>query len=40
MISVPRENVELLLERLKNTPTDYAVIGEVVEKEDYFIIVE
>lgn len=40
LISVPRENIVLLLERLKVTPTDYAVIGEVKEKEDYFIIVE
>lgn len=40
LISVPRESVGLLLERLKGTPTDFAVIGEVIEKEDDLIIVE
>ena len=34
LISVPKDNVDKLLRRIKNTPTKYAVIGEVVEKED------
>ncbi len=39
LISLPKENVNLLLERLKNTPTDYAVVGEVIEKKEKYIIV-
>ena len=40
LISVPKDKVDLLLKELVNTPTKYAVIGEVVEKEDYYLIVE
>lgn len=39
LISVGKEKVELLLEELKNSPTEYAVIGEVIEKNDNPIIV-
>lgn len=40
LVSLPKENIDLLLERLKNTPTEYAVVGEVMEKEDKYIIVK
>jgi selenide,water dikinase len=40
LISVPKDNVDLLLENLKNTPNEFAVIGEVVEKEDVYLIVK
>lgn len=40
LISVPKDSVDLLLEELKDTPNEFAVIGEVVEKEDAFIIVK
>lgn len=40
LISIPKDNVELLLKELKNTPTEYGVIGEVVEKEKHYLIVK
>lgn len=40
LISIPKDNVELLLKELKNTPTEYGVIGEVVEKEEHYLIVK
>ena len=40
LISVPKDNADLLLEGLKNTPTKYKIVGEVVEREDYYLIVE
>ena len=40
LISIPKEKVEKLLEELKSTPTEYAVIGEVFEKQEHYIIVE
>lgn len=40
LISVPKDNADLLLEELSNTPTRHGVIGEVVEKEEYYLIVE
>lgn len=40
LISLPKANVDQLLEELVGTPTKFAVIGEVVEKEDYYLIVE
>lgn len=40
LISVPKENVNLLLDNLKNTPTEFAVVGEVIEEEDYSLIVK
>ena len=40
LISIPKDNVDLLLEELVNTPTKYAVIGEVAPKEDHYLIVE
>ncbi len=40
LISIPKENAETLLEELKKGPTECAIIGEVVEKEEYYLIVE
>lgn len=40
LIAVSKENVDLLMKELINTPTRYALIGEVVKKEDYHLIVE
>lgn len=40
LISVSKDNVDSLLKELENTPTEFAVVGEVTEKEDYNLIVE
>lgn len=40
LISVPREEVDLLLDRLKDSPNEFAVIGEVIEKEETDLIVK
>lgn len=40
LISVEKEKAEELLEALKKTPTEYAIIGHVVEKQDKDLIVE
>jgi selenide,water dikinase len=40
LISVDKDKAQKLLDELKNSPTPYALIGEVVEKEKYSIIVE
>ena len=40
LISLEKEKSELLLNELKNSSTPYAVIGEVLEKQEYSIIVE
>lgn len=40
LISVKKENKDKLLEALKNSPTEYALIGEVTKKEKYHLIVE
>jgi len=40
LISIPKEKAEILLDELKSTPTKFAVIGEVFEKEDYYLVVE
>ncbi len=34
LVSLPKDEVDLLLEELKNSPTKYAIIGEVVEKKN------
>lgn len=39
LISVAENKASALLEALKDNPTEYAVIGEVIEKTDYPIIV-
>lgn len=40
LISLPKELVEDLMAALQNSPTKYAIIGEVLEKEGSYIIVE
>lgn len=40
LISVSKDKAKLLLEELKDGPTKSAIIGEVVEKEEYYLIVE
>ena len=40
LISIPEEKADKLLEELKDTPTKFAVVGRVVEKQEHFIIVE
>ena len=40
LISVSKENADMLLEELKGTPTTYAIIGEVVDRGEHRIIVE
>lgn len=40
LVSLPKESLNPLLDRLKNTPTKYAVVGEVIEKKDKYIIVK
>jgi selenide,water dikinase len=40
LISVDKSKAKELLDELKDSPTPYALIGEVVEKEKYSIIVE
>lgn len=40
LISVPKDFSDDLMEALKNSPTEYAIIGEVIEKTGNYIIVE
>lgn len=40
LISIKKENVDKLLEALKGSPTEFALIGEVTKKEEHYIIVE
>lgn len=40
LISVEKEKAEELLEALKKTPTEYGIIGHVLEKQDKDLIVE
>lgn len=40
LISLPKEEADRLLGGLVNNPTSYGIIGEVVEKEDHYLIVE
>lgn len=40
LISVPKDKAERLMEELEDTPTKYGIVGEVVEKQEYFLIVE
>lgn len=40
LISITRDKVDLLLEKLKSIPTKYAVVGEVIEKQDHYLYVE
>lgn len=40
LISIPKEKSEQLLKELELTPTKYALVGEVLEKQEHYIIVE
>lgn len=40
LISISKEYIDDLLKKLVNISTKYAIVGEVVEKEDYYLIVE
>ncbi|NLB32619.1 MAG: selenide, water dikinase SelD, partial [Tissierellia bacterium] len=40
LISVEKDKSQMLLDELKNNKTPFALIGEVLEKQDYSIIVE
>ncbi|MGF7056472.1 selenide,water dikinase [Brassicibacter mesophilus] len=40
LISVEKDKLDLLLDELKDSPTEYSCIGEVTEKEAAYIIVE
>lgn len=40
LISINKNNVDDLLKYLEDSPTKYAIIGEVCEKKDHFLIVE
>lgn len=40
LISVSKETLNKLLKELESSPTKYAIIGEVCEKGEYFLIVE
>jgi len=40
LISIEKDTVPSLLEELGNSPTEYAIIGEVIEKDKYNIFVE
>lgn len=40
LISIKKENLDALLKELENSPTKYAIIGEVIEKGEFPLIVE
>lgn len=40
LISVPKANCETLLKKLKDSPIEGAIIGEVIEKDEKYIIVK
>lgn len=40
LISIPKEKADQILNELENSPTKYAIIGEVVEKGDHYLLVE
>ncbi|TCS91160.1 selenophosphate synthase [Keratinibaculum paraultunense] len=40
LISIPKEEVDQLIKALTNNPTSYSIIGEVIEKEEQYLIVE
>lgn len=40
LVSLPEDQAKLLLVELENTPTEYAIVGKVVEKEDAYLLVE
>lgn len=40
LLSVPKDEAFDILEKLKNTPTKFALIGEVVEKKDKYLLIK
>lgn len=40
LISVSEEEADRLLQELENIPTAYAIIGEITDREDHYLIVE
>ncbi len=40
LIAIPKEKADQILKELENSPTKYAIIGEVVEKEEHYLLVE
>ena len=40
LISIPEDKLELLLKELKDTPTQFSVVGKVYEKGDHYVVVE
>lgn len=40
LVSLREDQADLLLKELASTPTEYAIVGKVVEKEDSYLIVE
>lgn len=40
LITVPENEVDDILEKLKDIPTRFAVIGKVIEKKEKYLIVE
>ena len=40
LISIPEDKADKLMEELKTTPTEFAIIGEVYEKEEHYVVVE
>lgn len=40
LISVPKEEIDMLVAQLEHTPTKYGIIGEVLEKKDVYLEVE
>lgn len=40
LISIEKDKADLLLDKLTKIPTKYAVVGEVIEKQEYYLYVE
>lgn len=40
LVSIPEKDLDLFLEALKENPTKYSIIGEVIEKDEHYLIVE
>lgn len=40
LLSVPKDEVNEMLDKLKNIPTKFAVIGEVIERQDKYLLIK
>ena len=40
LISIAKDKADLLLEKLTSIPTKYAVVGEVIEKQEHYLYVK